>query len=484
MPGESAALDQFVNHYSNRLKAGDAALFAGAGLSVGAGHVDWRDLLRDVAEEIELDIDIETDLVAVAQYHVNTFRNRATLNRRVIEAFAGRASLSENHRLIARLPLRTIWTTNYDNLIEQAYDDAGKLCQPIADVDAISTPWPRRDVALYKMHGDIRNPAKAVITKDDYETYRTEREEFITVLTSHLLTKTFLFIGFSFSDPNLDYLLAWIRSHRRDNPAQHYWITKELEPWGDTADEKAEFEYLKRKQTLRMDDMNRYGIRAIRIKHYDEITDILTRLSETFREQTIFVSGSAHEYGELGHARLERLTRSLTAELIRRDYRILTGFGLGVGGPVILGAVEGTYMNPEARLEERVLLRPFDLSLTGHARAVEHRKLRHELLEQAGFAVFISGNRLSDGTTEESPGVFEEFELAVQHGVHPIPIGATGYAARTIWERVSEDLSAYFGEAAASVEPSFRLLGDSSAEDEELIGALLSIIDTLTSTQG
>lgn len=479
MRNEPALLDSFLEHYGQRLKSGDAAVFVGAGMSVGAGYVDWRDLLRDIAKEIHLDVDRETDLVAVAQYHVNTFHNRAALNRRIIEAFTSRAALAENHRLIARLPLRTIWTTNYDTLIEEAYSDAGKLCQPIASVSAISTPWPRRDVALYKMHGGIDDPAQAVITKDDYETYRATREEFITVLTSHLLTKTFLFLGFSFTDPNLDYLLAWVRSHRRENPSEHYWITKEVEPTGDDAEARAEYEYAKRKQLLRVEDMNRYGIRTLLVKSYSDVTEILRRLSDIFRERTVFVSGSAFEYGELGHDRIEHLASGIAEALVREDFRIVTGFGLGIGGPVVLGAIAALHQNAAVRLEDRVLLRQFDLQLSGPERVEAHRQHRHELLEQAGFAVFIAGNRAEGGSVVDARGVLEEFELAVGHGVYPIPIGATGYAAKAIWDQIIAHPDQYFGDWATRVVDDLKVLGDSATSNDALVAAVLRIIKTI-----
>ena len=61
------------------------------------------------------------------------------------------------------------------------------------------------------MHGDIREPDEAVLTKDDYEMYSCSRPLFRTALQGDLISKTFLFIGFSFEDPNLEYVLSQIR---------------------------------------------------------------------------------------------------------------------------------------------------------------------------------------------------------------------------------------------------------------------------------
>ena len=52
------------------------------------------------------------------------------------------------------------------------------------------------------MHGDIDNPADAVISKDDYEAYPLKMGAFVSALRGDLVEKTFLFLGFSFTDPN------------------------------------------------------------------------------------------------------------------------------------------------------------------------------------------------------------------------------------------------------------------------------------------
>ena len=43
-------------------------MFIGAGFSKSVGYVDWKNLLKDVADDLGLDIDKEYDLVSLAQY--------------------------------------------------------------------------------------------------------------------------------------------------------------------------------------------------------------------------------------------------------------------------------------------------------------------------------------------------------------------------------------------------------------------------------
>jgi len=64
-------IDAFIKAYVLELQGDTAAIFAGAGMSKAVGYVDWRELLADIAQELGLDIKLEHDLIAVAQYHVN-----------------------------------------------------------------------------------------------------------------------------------------------------------------------------------------------------------------------------------------------------------------------------------------------------------------------------------------------------------------------------------------------------------------------------
>src|SRR4051794_31978241 len=112
---------QLVTGYVEAIGNSDAALFVGAGLSREGGYVDWKGLLRGCAEELGLDLDREYDLVAVAQYYLNlSAQNRHGLNRMLVDEFSQQGQFTENHRIIGRLPISTIWTTNFDTLIETA----------------------------------------------------------------------------------------------------------------------------------------------------------------------------------------------------------------------------------------------------------------------------------------------------------------------------------------------------------------------------
>src|SRR5271170_6518167 len=138
-------LGSFTERYVQALHDQNAAIFAGAGLSIPAGFVDWKGLLRDIASEIGLDVDKEADLISVAQFHVNEHGGRHRINQALIHEFAKRSKSTDNHKLLAALPIKTYWTTNYDPLIEDSLKEQGKIPDVKITVENLATTLPRRD---------------------------------------------------------------------------------------------------------------------------------------------------------------------------------------------------------------------------------------------------------------------------------------------------------------------------------------------------
>lgn len=217
----------FINAFVTEITNGDAAVFAGAGLSAPLGFVNWKNLLRDLAEELNLDIDKEVDLVSVAQYHFNRFK-RGKINNKIANEFTTLKKGGINHEILARIGIDTFWTTNYDQLIEKTLEAEGKTVELKVRNEDFSRNIKKKNAIVYKMHGDKNSPDEAVLIKDDYETYNDKRELFSTALRGDLLSKTFIFIGFSFDDPNLEYILGRIKVLLKDNTPTHYCFFKEI----------------------------------------------------------------------------------------------------------------------------------------------------------------------------------------------------------------------------------------------------------------
>jgi hypothetical protein len=462
----------FLRDYTRAVREGSAALFVGAGISRAAGYVDWKQLLTDIAEELNLDIDRETDLVSLAQYYVNHHEgNRSRLNRVFIDQFLEDATLTESHRLIASLPISTIWTTNYDTLIEDAFKDASKRLFVKRRKSDFPASRKRLDATLYKMHGDAQDPADAILTKEDYESYDSTREVFTNSLKSDLSEKTFLFLGVSFTDPNVNYVLSRVRRLLEQNAGEHYCLLKApgVDPNNpeNTSYQTTQFNHW-------LKDLKRYHIRPVIIDSYDEVPVLLRELNRRAHLQDIFISGAAHDYEPLGKEKFGELTRKLSAELIKKDFNIISGFGLVVGGDVIIGATESLRRNDDQRLQ----LWPFPQEVpSGSDRAAMWRQYRERMIANAGICIVLGGNKLDGENVVLSPGIRQEVEIAQTGGKFVVPIGATGYVAKELWDECMRDPTRFVG--TAKVQSQLAVIGDANQSVASIIDATIYILKQL-----
>jgi hypothetical protein len=473
-------VDLFVRDFVKELREDNAAVFAGAGFSAPAGFVNWRDLLRPVADELNLDIEREHDLVAIAQYHFNeNGGNRHRLNQLLIDQLTVGAGPTQNHRILARLPVSTYWTTNYDQLIEQALREAGKTPDVKYTNEHLAVTRPRRDAVIYKMHGDVDHPNEAVLLKDDYENYHLKRGAYLNALSGDLVSKTFLFLGFSFTDPNLDYVLSRIRTTFRENQRRHFCIFKRRTRLPDESD--AEFEHAQVKQRLAIADLKRFNIKTLLIDEFSDITDILTRIERAYRTRTIFVSGSAAEYGEWSAAECETFLRDLSSALVQQGYRLVTGMGLGVGDAVITGAIGEAYRHRKGHLEDSLVMRPFPRANPDPAeRARVWEAYRQELASEAGICLVVFGNKAENGAIALAAGVRREVEIAREKGLVVVPIGGTGYVAQEIWTETQKTLERYFPDVTPELIAKYEELGAKVSNPSELISRTLDFINFIT----
>ncbi|MEC0486284.1 SIR2 family protein, partial [Bacillus glycinifermentans] len=168
-------ISEFIRTFVSEIQNSNAGIFAGAGLSQPAGYVNWKELLRDIADELGLDVDKEDDLIAVAQYHVNENGGRGKLNQVLIENFTKDAQSTRNHEILSQLPIDTYWTTNYDHLIEDSLRANNKIVDVKMTPQNLAITKSNADAIVYKMHGDVQMSDQAVLTKDDYEEYEVTK---------------------------------------------------------------------------------------------------------------------------------------------------------------------------------------------------------------------------------------------------------------------------------------------------------------------
>ena len=475
----SNEIEVFINDYVKDLNEGTASIFAGAGLSIPAGFVNWSDLMSEIAQDLGLDINQEKDLVSIAQYHVNENLTRSKLNRKILEEFTEDTEETENHRIIARLPVSSVWTTNYDELIEKTYLKENKVVDVKYRNNQLLTTKPKRDLVIYKMHGDVNHPDQAILTKQEYEQYHQTHEPFINALSGELTTKTFLFIGFSFTDPNLDYVSSRLNFRFSKDKRQHYCFVKKHELGDSLNPDQATLDYNNKRQSLTINDLKRYGIKSLLIDKYSDITDVLKEIENRYKKRTIFISGSAETYEPHSKNNAIGFVHNLSKLIIENDFRIVNGFGWGIGSSVINGALESIHSNPNKYSESQLILKPFPQFETGSKNLKElWADYREKMISQCGISFFVFGNKLVEDKIVEANGVISEFEIAHKNGCICIPIGLTKSASETIFNIIAKEPEKYY-ENPNLIMPVLEELADEKTTFSQALKTIKTLLKTL-----
>lgn len=475
----TSKVEVFIDKFVAELRQNNAAVFVGAGLSTSAGFVDWAGLLTPLAKEIGLDSTKETDMVALAQYYLNAKRGqRSQINQLLVEKFADVRTPTENHRILARLPLSIYWTTNYDRLIEDAIQQAGRRLDVKHTVKGLSRTRPGRDAVLYKMHGDIELPEDTILAKDEYEKYHVSHQPFVTALSGDLVERTFLFLGFSFTDPNIDYIFSRIRIQLVGNQRTHYWLTKRrTQKPGESSED---FGYAKAKQDHVIEDLKRFNVEAILVDEYSDITEVLRKIENRFRRATVFVSGAAADYSGNDPTVVDQVLKKIGTILIADGFRIASGMGIAVGTAVVTGAIEQIYSDDALSIQNSLVLRPFPIGIEDAVKRMEtFTRYREELISQAGIAIFILGNKTEGGKLVESPGVWQEFELAKKKGLHIVPVGGLGGMAAKVANEVLANFAQYYPKDDGAIRGAIEKLNGPVGDGLGYIEALRAIINKL-----
>ena len=464
--------EEFIHEFLKALREDNLCIFAGAGLSVNSGYFDWKKLLKPVADKLNLDINDEYDLTALAQYFIDDKLSRVPLNQILVEEFNRTGiTLSKNHSVLARLPISIYWTTNFDDLIEISLKKAGKSPDVKRNQDDLSMNVPHRDAIVYKMHGDITDITRTVIAKHDYEDYNKTRELFSNAFKADFVSRTMVFIGFSFNDPNLDYLISRIRSIQLGNKKPDYYFIKK-----DTDAKKHN------RQKIRANSLKQYGLNPIWIDDYPEITSILEEIERRFLRSSVFISGSAQGfYSRYFYRELDAQTfiQELSQKISSAGYKIGTGFGGGVGMHVITGAWSNMVAHGHTKIDPYIILRPFPLSGRRDEESRRQKEaFRENMIREFGIAIFIFGNKLKDGNHIISEGVMSEFAYATEAGLKIIPVGITGYASNEIWRLVMDNFGRFFLDYP-DLKTEFEKLNNHELSSDQIIETILIIINRL-----
>lgn len=224
-------------------------IFVGAGVSKNSGVPAWWDLIKKFADELgysrcdtckkrtadcpKADCKdqyeyTQDEFLRIPEYYYqqDTSENHADyfgLIQSTLHSDNGSNPIDDE--IFSVFP-RHIITTNYDPLLEKSQSVNSLLYAVVTqDSDLLAEA---SDRYIIKMHGDLEKTDTIVLKESDYIKYEQEHPLICTFIKSLLVNHTFVFLGYSLNDNNLNLIIGWINYFRElhgieARPA-NFWI--------------------------------------------------------------------------------------------------------------------------------------------------------------------------------------------------------------------------------------------------------------------
>ena len=411
--------DTFIQKFAKKCKEDNAAIFLGAGMSVDAGLPSWKDLFAPLAQELQININTtDYQIYDIAQFYANRFgRNELykKIGKEINRILESTTALNE----LALMQLNSIWTTNFDQALENNLSKIGKIINVISKESDLVSCDLNKNINVFKLNGDIRDLQNAVITKSDLEKYKEYHDYFLAFFKRELITKTFLFLGYSFTDSLVLPCISELGRAFDNNQPHHYTIIKK-----NDSNDFVNF----------INDLEqRYQIDVVLIDDYDEIPEILKEINYYTNQRNVFISGS-YQGDENKLSDIDNLCKLITKQLYDNGFTIINGYGYKVGYYIASEATKLMIEENVVDFKKHLQMYPFD----EHMSEANKNKHRNFMISKSNVAIFMYGS----GSC--SSGMLEEYNIAKKDNHRIIiPLGVTGGTAKIIFDDVKNNIILY-----------------------------------------
>lgn len=422
----------FIDNFINQLKLSNLSFFLGAGASIGAGFPSWEELLEDIADDIGINLKKERDYYRIFQYCVNEL-GLSVVEQRVYEKLSRLSYESDGIESSLKLPIDSFWTTNFDEVLERNIEKRHRI-KPIiiykdADLTKVQASLSKTNFKVFKLNGHIDDKNSWVLTQSDLEKYSDEHHGMLTFFRRELVQNTFFFLGNSFTDTVILSALSEVQKYFGELNQYHYTILKRDQ-------ERQDFDFFVK------DLEKRYGIKTLVVESYSEIPNVLNEISEKLWKRQIYFSGSFRSISKEEQNFLTNFAEKLTNKLLKSGFKICSGMGRRLGD-LIAGSSLRWLVENNHIVNKSLILRPdkyYCHGVDGKPNDTT-QKMREYAQHDSGIAVFICGQETE--TAGGSEGTYQEFEIAKENNLKIIPVGATGYEAKRIWQEIKDNITQY-----------------------------------------
>lgn len=175
--GDSRWFDKNIERFEQLEKClieGSVVPFVGAGISVESGFPSWKNHLIEQGRTSGLDAIHVKDLLDNGHYEtvieeIEAKGFKDAFIQEIRDAFSKTGEITQTTLRLSELFNDTIITTNYDHIIELAFDTGATEHIQILDNSNILESPDTDKTTIIKLHGDIKQPAKCIISKNQYD---------------------------------------------------------------------------------------------------------------------------------------------------------------------------------------------------------------------------------------------------------------------------------------------------------------------------
>jgi len=247
--------------------SGQLIIFAGAGISTESKNVYPSSFYQEIKNKVGISDGEEISFSKLMSKYCSSPRSRKDLLLDIKERIDYVKSFPELyseatkfHNELSTIPhIHEIFTTNWDDFFERECD-----ATPIVTGEdyAVFEDIPGRKV--FKLHGSVYNYGSIIATEEDYKKFYHSLKTGIigAKLKTHFLSKTMVFIGFSFEDEDFQKIYKLL-SKDVDGLIPHFYV-------------------------VTLDDKAKEKINSLKIKVIPIITDgtfFIKKLKEKLSEQ-------------------------------------------------------------------------------------------------------------------------------------------------------------------------------------------------------
>ena len=196
-------------------------VFVGAGTSIPSGMPSWGKAVEKIKEHLD-DKNCDNDFLKIPQYYYNEHgRNNYVELMREIFKYGKNLYTRDIHHKILKFRTKYIITTNYDHLLEQALSEENQVFDVVSHDKDLA--YGTADRKIIKMHGDFEHD-NFVLKEDDYLRYSLSFRLIETYIRALIAGNVILFLGYSFSDPDLKQIFTWVKEIIGSDRPQSYIV--------------------------------------------------------------------------------------------------------------------------------------------------------------------------------------------------------------------------------------------------------------------